>query len=71
LHRSGWALDSANAVPLAVRADLAHLGEGIHTVDVMGPSPALPQGVALDDLVPRRITVRLARTSGISAQSKE
>jgi diadenylate cyclase len=62
LRGSTWALDSTNAVRFAARADLRELGEGVHTVDIVGPSAALPRGVELDELSPQRITVRLVST---------
>jgi diadenylate cyclase len=62
LRGSTWALDSTNAVRVVIGADLRDLEEGVHTADVTGPRPALPRGVALDELSPQRITVRLART---------
>lgn len=71
LRGSGWALDSANAVRLTVRADLHELGDGVHSVDITGPWPELPRGVELDDLSPRRITVRLARTHDIGPHANE
>lgn len=71
LRGSTWALDSTNAVRLTVRADLRELGDGVHTVDVTGPWPALPRGVELDELSPQRVTIRLARTPDIGAHSNE
>ncbi len=67
LRGSAWALDSTNVVRLSAHADLRDLREGVHTVDIVGPSAALPPGVRLDELSPRRITVRLVRTPAVGA----
>jgi uncharacterized protein (TIGR00159 family) len=71
LRGSTWALDSTNAVRLRFRADLRDLGQGVHSVDVTGPWPAVPRGVEVDELHPERVTVRLARTSDTGMPLKE
>ena len=59
LRGSRWALDSANG-RFTVSADVHELGAGSHSVDLVGPTPPLPNGVELEHLSPRQIVIRLA-----------
>lgn len=71
LHGSTWALDAIEDERLIVRADLRDAGEGVHSVDVGAPWPVLPPGIRVDDISPRQVTVRLARTPEAGAAGKD
>ncbi len=60
LRGNSWALDAIERAPLAARADVGNLSQGVHDI-ALGVPRSLPRGIAVDAISPERITVRLAK----------